>query len=64
MSRANNRAALGADRAPCLHMRRYCLGASERGRYRDMKLHSLVPGRSDPDQVLRVAAGIPGEACV
>jgi|SRR5882672_2579584 len=29
--------------------------------YRDMKLHSLLLGRSDPDQVLRVAAGIPGK---
>ena len=27
----------------------------------DMKLHSLLLGWSDPDQVLRVAAGIPGK---
>ena len=30
-------------------------------RYRDVKLHSLLLGWSDPDQVLRVAAGIPGK---
>ena len=28
-------------------------------RYRDMKLDSLLFGWSDPDQALRVAAGIP-----
>jgi hypothetical protein len=28
-------------------------------RYRDMKLHSLLFGWSNPDQALRVAAGIP-----
>jgi len=37
------------------------LAASEPGRYRDMKLHSLLFGWSDPDQALRVAAGIPGK---
>jgi len=31
------------------------------GRYRDMKLHSILFGWSDPDQALRVAAGIPGK---
>ena len=30
-------------------------------RYRDMKLHSLLFGWSDPDQALRVAAGILGK---
>ena len=30
-------------------------------RYRDMKLHSILFGWSDPDQTLRVAAGIPGK---
>jgi hypothetical protein len=30
-------------------------------RYRDMKLHSTLFGWSDPDQALRVAAGILGE---
>ena len=34
---------------------------ADAGRYRDMKLHSLLLGRSDPDQVLRVAAGILGK---
>ena len=36
-------------------------GAPDAERYRDMKLHSLLLGWSDPDQVLRVAAGIPGK---
>ena len=30
-------------------------------RYRDMKLHSVQLGWSNPDQTLRVAAGIPGK---
>ena len=30
-------------------------------RYRDMKLHSILFGWSDPNQALRVAAGILGE---
>ena len=30
-------------------------------RYRDMKLHSILFGWSDPDQALRVAAGILGK---
>ena len=30
-------------------------------RYRDVKLHSTLLGWSNPDQVLRVAAGIPGK---
>jgi hypothetical protein len=34
---------------------------AEGGRYRDMKLHSLLFGWSDPDQALRVAAGILGK---
>ncbi len=34
---------------------------SERGCYRDMKLHSVLFGWSDPDQALRVAAGILGK---
>src|SRR2546425_8852028 len=33
----------------------------EHNRYRDMKLHSILFGWSDPDQALRVAAGIPGK---
>ena len=31
------------------------------GRYRDVKLHSILFGWSNPDQALRVAAGIPGK---
>jgi hypothetical protein len=34
---------------------------SDRERYRDMKLHSLLFGGSNPDQTLRVAAGILGK---
>jgi hypothetical protein len=34
---------------------------AEGGRCRDMKLHSLLFGWSDPDQALRVAAGILGK---
>jgi hypothetical protein len=36
-------------------------GVCEFHRYRDMKLHSILFGWSDPDQALRVAAGIPGK---
>ena len=35
--------------------------ASDAHRYRDMKLHSTLFGWSDPDQALRVAAGILGK---
>ncbi len=35
--------------------------AAHRHRYRDMKLHSLLFGWSNPDQTLRVAAGILGK---
>ncbi len=35
--------------------------AADAGRCRDMKLHSILFGWSDPDQALRVAAGIPGK---
>ena len=34
---------------------------AERFRYRDMKLHSILFGWSDPDQALHVAAGILGK---
>jgi hypothetical protein len=34
---------------------------TDQRRYRDMKLHSLLFGWSDPDQALRVAAGILGK---
>ena len=43
------------------HVGRQGRGASEFFRYRDMKLHSLLLGWSDPDQALRVAAGILGK---
>ena len=36
-------------------------GVADGHRYRDMKLHSLLFGWSDPDQALRVAAGILGK---
>jgi len=36
-------------------------GASEFNRYRDVKLHSALFGWSNPDQTLRVAAGILGK---
>ena len=35
--------------------------AADSTRYRDVKLHSILFGGSDPDQALRVAAGILGE---
>jgi len=35
--------------------------ATDQRRYRDMKLHSVLFGWSDPDQALRVAAGILGK---
>ncbi len=35
--------------------------ATEQRRYRDVKLHSTLLGWSNPDQVLRVAAGILGK---
>ena len=57
----NNRAALDAAMTLLLHSQYHRRRASERGRYRDVKLHSLLLGWSDPDQVLRVAAGIPGK---
>ena len=34
---------------------------ADAGRYRDMKLHSVLLGWGDPDQALRVAAGILGK---
>ena len=44
-----------------LAVERLLRGTSEQGRYRDMKLHSILFGWSDPDQALRVAAGILGK---
>jgi len=54
-------AALDAGRVVCSDIWRCCPGASERSRYRDVKLHSTLLGWSNPDQVLRVAAGILGK---
>ena len=58
---SNHRAALDAAFAVSFHIWHHWRGASERGRYRDMKLHSILFGWSDPDQALRVAAGILGK---
>ncbi len=44
-----------------LHIGRQRRRASDVHRYRDMKLHSLLSGWSNPDQALRVAAGILGK---
>ena len=43
------------------HTEDHWRGATEFFRYRDVKLHSILFGWSDPDQALRVAAGIPGK---
>ena len=58
---ANQRASLDAANAFCLHSEVPWRRASEPGRYRDMKLHSLLLGGRNPDQALRVAAGILGK---
>ena len=55
------RSALDARTALRFHIERHWPGASESDRYRDMKLHSILFGWSNPDQVLRVAAGILGK---
>jgi hypothetical protein len=57
----NEITALDAATAVCLHVARHRRGASEFERYRDVKLHSILFGWSDPDQALRVAAGILGK---
>lgn len=44
-----------------LHIGRCWPGTSEFLRYRDVKLHSALFGWSNPDQTLRVAAGILGK---
>ncbi len=61
MKRANERSGVDAGMALCLHRLGHWPGATHRERYRDVKLHSLLLGWSDPDQALRVAAGIPGK---
>jgi hypothetical protein len=43
------------------HVQRPWPDASEFNRYRDVKLHSALFGWSNPDQTLRVAAGILGK---
>jgi hypothetical protein len=43
------------------HIGRLRPAATEERRYRDVKLHSILFGWSDPDQALRVAAGILGK---
>jgi hypothetical protein len=54
---------IGASRLCQFQFSRPCrLAPSADGdRYRDVKLHSALFGWSDPDQALRVAAGIPGK---
>ena len=57
----NYRAALDAGCAVCFHMNVIGPARVSAGRYRDRKLHSTLLGWSNPDQVLRVAAGILGK---
>jgi len=57
----NYRPALDAAITFCLRFEGRWRRASEAGCYRDMKLHSTLFGWSDPDQALRVAAGILGK---
>src|SRR2546427_12646053 len=59
--RPNEITSLDAAMTILLHIKGHWRGASEFRRYRDMKLHSILFGWSDPDQALRVAAGIPGK---
>ena len=57
----NEITSLDAGTTVLLHAGHQWSGPSEFLRYRDMKLHSILFGWSDPDQALRVAAGIPGK---
>ena len=57
----NQRAGGDGGSSPRLHIGCQERGASDVQRYRDMKLHSLLFGWSNPDQALRVAAGILGK---
>ena len=52
---------MDAGTARMLTIKGHWLGTTEHERYRDMKLHSTLFGWSDPDQALRVAAGILGK---
>src|SRR6266571_2821084 len=44
-----------------IHIGDFGRAVPDHNRYRDMKLHSILFGWSDPDQALRVAAGILGK---
>ena len=57
----NKADALNPAMTSLFHIRSHWRGVGDLRRYRDMKLHSLLFGWSDPDQALRVAAGILGK---
>ena len=57
----NKRASVDAGFALRLTVGGHWRGTTDHERYRDMKLHSILFGWSDPDQALRVAAGILGK---
>ena len=59
--RANPASAVDGGILVLSHAERDLPAATDPHRYRDMKLHSILFGWSDPDQALRVAAGIPGK---
>ena len=61
MNRPNQAGAEDGGIPLVFHAGRPCPAASDAHCYRDMKLHSILFGWSDPDQALRVAAGIPGK---
>ncbi len=61
MTGHNLAASVDAPTPVCLRWWRFGRRATEQRRYRDVKLHSVLLGWSDPDQALRVAAGILGE---
>ncbi len=62
MERSPNKSAPGKGGIPSLlTVERARPALPEHERYRDMKLRSILFGWSDPDQALRVAAGIPGK---
>ena len=54
-------AALPSFDYPLCALRASSAAVGEARRYRDMKLHSILLGWSNPDQALRVAAGILGK---
>jgi hypothetical protein len=57
----NPAAPVDAPTRVCLRWSRLGRRATEQHRYRDMKLHPILLGWSNPDQALRVAAGILGK---